>query len=297
MGDIMGDRELENKAWFKASKDVQHICQPLLSQTPVVAVQYQRIYTDGSRTILSTNNGIVVHRYVKPDAQTKEFYTPRFRQEGRYNLMPSWADGVSDPTASKRLQIMFQEEKELFNVTNEFVIIDRKTDYEETIEFSMLNDRAKEENFYFNNLNTLERFRLYFLDKARNLIESVDKERAVGAWRNPHSSIAYINQLNNHPIILEELMDPKNNHSKLSDIMPTKFYFMVNGQENFLTKRELECILQLIQGKTSIEIAKKLFISPRTVEDHVESLKTKTGMQNRHQLIEFFGNIGLSRIC
>lgn len=292
----MIDMELKSKTWFKVSKDVQQICEPLLSRTPVIAVQYQRIYTDGSRTILSTNNEIVMHRYVKPDAYTKQFYTPQFRQDGRYNLMPAWANSVSDQTASKRLNTMFQEEKELFNVSNEFVIIDRKAEYEETIEFSMLNDRAKEENFYFNNLNILERFRLYFLDKAHGLIESVDKDRTVKPWRNPSSNIAYINQLNNHPIILEELMDPKINPANLSEIMPRKFYFMVNGQESFLTKRELECVLQLIQGKKSSEIAKKLFISPRTVEDYVESLKAKAGVQSRHQLIEFFSNIGLSRI-
>lgn len=79
----MIDMELKSKTWFKVSKDVQQICEPLLSRTPVIAVQYQRIYTDGSRTILSTNNEIVMHRYVKPDAYTKQFYTPQFRQDGR----------------------------------------------------------------------------------------------------------------------------------------------------------------------------------------------------------------------
>lgn len=291
----MYDRELESSSWFKASGDMQLICQPLLSRTPVKAVQYQRIYQDGSRTILSTNNDILIHRYVKPDAKTKQFYTPQFRRDGRYSLMPSWASSVSDSTASKRLQTMFQEEKELFNVTNEFVIIDRKAAYEETIEFSMSNDRLKVENFYFNNLNFLERFRLYFLDKARDLIEIVDKDRTVQSWRNPSSNIAYINQLNNHPIILEDLIEPKASDHDLANIMPNKFYFQVNGEENFLTKRELECVLQLIQGKSTVEIAKKLFLSPRTVESHVESVKLKIGIQHRQQLVDFFANLGLLR--
>ena len=210
--------------------------------------------------------------------------------------MPTWANSIRDTCVSKKLQSVLREETELFNVTNEFVIIDRQPDYEETIEFSMLNDRVKAENFYFNNLNFLERFRLYFLDKARDLIEIVDKNRVVQSWRNQSSNIAYINQLNNHPIILEELMEPQASHYDLASIMPSKFYFQVHGEERFLTKRELECVLQLIQGKSTVEIAKKLFRSPRTIESHIDSLKLKIGIQNRQQLVEFFANIGLVRV-
>lgn len=38
-------------------------------------------------------------------------------------------------------------------------------------------------------------------------------------------------------------------------------------------------------GLTNREIAERLFLSPRTVEKHVERLLAKTGVQNRSQLV------------
>jgi DNA-binding CsgD family transcriptional regulator len=38
-------------------------------------------------------------------------------------------------------------------------------------------------------------------------------------------------------------------------------------------------------GLTNREIAERLFLSPRTVEKHVERLLAKTGVQNRSRLV------------
>jgi len=39
----MLDKDLENKAWFKASKDLELICKPLFTQTPLANVVYQKM--------------------------------------------------------------------------------------------------------------------------------------------------------------------------------------------------------------------------------------------------------------
>lgn len=61
------------------------------------------------------------------------------------------------------------------------------------------------------------------------------------------------------------------------------------------TKRELEVLALICREFTSAEIAKELFISSRTVENHRKSLLAKTGVRNtagliiyaiRHQLIQ-----------
>ena len=65
-----------------------------------------------------------------------------------------------------------------------------------------------------------------------------------------------------------------------------------------LTKRELEVLELICREHTSPEIAKELFISSRTVENHRKSLLGKTGVRNtagliiyaiRNQLIEMDG--------
>ena len=52
-----------------------------------------------------------------------------------------------------------------------------------------------------------------------------------------------------------------------------------------LTKRELETLPHLVNGKSNEEIAKILGISRRTAEKHVAAIIKKSGAENRKMLI------------
>lgn len=54
-----------------------------------------------------------------------------------------------------------------------------------------------------------------------------------------------------------------------------------------LTKREKECLDQLMCGKSYKQIAEDLRISPRTVEHSIERIKSKVGVRTKFQLIDF----------
>jgi len=54
-----------------------------------------------------------------------------------------------------------------------------------------------------------------------------------------------------------------------------------------LTKREEEIVALVAKGMTSQEIAKKLFISPRTVETHRARIMDKLGVNNAAGLVRF----------
>ncbi|MCP4607680.1 MAG: helix-turn-helix transcriptional regulator [Planctomycetes bacterium] len=54
-----------------------------------------------------------------------------------------------------------------------------------------------------------------------------------------------------------------------------------------LTAREREVFLLTAEGCTRTEIAKKLFISPRTAEAHRASAMRKLGLHNRPDLIRY----------
>lgn len=63
-----------------------------------------------------------------------------------------------------------------------------------------------------------------------------------------------------------------------------------------LTLRENQCLIELIKGKTAKEIAKKLHISCRTVESHLENVKGKLGCRNKSELIEKIYQKGLASL-
>jgi DNA-binding CsgD family transcriptional regulator len=53
-----------------------------------------------------------------------------------------------------------------------------------------------------------------------------------------------------------------------------------------LTARELECIEEFLCGKTARQIGASLYISHRTVEHHLETIKSKLGCSSKLELFE-----------
>ena len=60
-----------------------------------------------------------------------------------------------------------------------------------------------------------------------------------------------------------------------------------------LTTREREALQQVAEGKTSPEIAARLHISQRTVENHRAHLMRKLGLENQSELIRYAVRHGL----
>jgi two-component system, NarL family, response regulator NreC len=57
--------------------------------------------------------------------------------------------------------------------------------------------------------------------------------------------------------------------------------------ENTLTAREVEVLRLIALGHTSVEIARKLHLSPRTVETHRAHIHKKLGLATRAQLVGY----------
>ena len=71
------------------------------------------------------------------------------------------------------------------------------------------------------------------------------------------------------------------------------------GQAYF-TKRESECMVLLLKGKTIDNVATEFNLSPRTIEFYVNNMKSKVGCRTKSELIglvyasEFIKNINFS---
>lgn len=76
---------------------------------------------------------------------------------------------------------------------------------------------------------------------------------------------------------------------KLGGVLGFSHYiskFSIREASNLgLSKRETECLLHLLEGKSNKEIASQLFISVRTVESYIDSIKTKLGCFNKSELL------------
>lgn len=60
-----------------------------------------------------------------------------------------------------------------------------------------------------------------------------------------------------------------------------------------LTSREQEVMVLLAEGLSAKEVAEKLFVSPRTVENHRSSIMRKLDLHSNHDLIRYSAKLGL----
>lgn len=72
-------------------------------------------------------------------------------------------------------------------------------------------------------------------------------------------------------------------HAGLRVIDPTLARDSLLAPENPLSDRETEVCQQVFQGKSASTIAKALHLSPGTVRNHISSIMSKTGAENRFE--------------
>ncbi len=70
----------------------------------------------------------------------------------------------------------------------------------------------------------------------------------------------------------------------------------VRSEIDQITEREVEVLKMICEQLTSLEIAEKLFISPKTVERHKENIYSKTGTKNLAGLAVFSIKHGFYKI-
>lgn len=101
--------------------------------------------------------------------------------------------------------------------------------------------------------------------------------------------------------ILYEIKNNKNNKNKNKEVSACdsaktnskqqgyvkQIYSLGERYRNiYFTKREAECMLILIKGKTIAKTAETLNLSPRTIEFYIKNMKSKIGCRTKFELIE-----------
>jgi len=84
-------------------------------------------------------------------------------------------------------------------------------------------------------------------------------------------------------------MGDKYINPKIKRVRPNAF----NSSPLFLTKREKQIIRETAQGRSSVEIASNLYISPHTVNTHRRNIYKKLNISNIRELITFAYKNGL----
>lgn len=141
--------------------------------------------------------------------------------------------------------------------------------------FATSKPRLGFEAVYLNHLRAIGKFTEAFEKNAAPLIREADEYR----------------------VNISHLIGPKYQKPQLSGtiLVPDQelnFLSAIEGNPEriqgllSLTHCERACLRHYLSGKTTLEIAKHLYRSPRTIEAHLESAKAKLGVNSRSQLFE-----------
>jgi len=93
----------------------------------------------------------------------------------------------------------------------------------------------------------------------------------------------------------EYFMDTSVSHQVVQKLMGQshKKKLMADAGYDALSPREQEVMALLAEGLTVNEVAEKLFISPKTVENHRSSIMRKLGIRKHIELIRYAAKLGL----
>ncbi len=90
-------------------------------------------------------------------------------------------------------------------------------------------------------------------------------------------------------------LDSPVSHAVVENLIktPAKETRITNADYGTLTPREQEVMRLLAEGLSSKEVASKLFISPKTVENHRSNIMKKLGLHSTIELIRYAAKLGL----
>lgn len=265
---------IRNHISVLSCKEIDEICEPLFKYTPLTSFSYTRLYPDGSRMMLGNHADFMIGSFSKKEAPLRNVHTPNFiNYDQPFSLIKRWAENLPPPV-NKIIAQQLHNERNLWNMDDQLTISTKNSKYCEHVNF--LCSTSGMENFFLNNLELMNKFILYFRNKAHKIIQKADNDRIVKPWNFPDFKI----NLNDSAFSSTEDI---NSLEKI--LQPKKFYLSLNEQEIHFTKSEMLCAELVILGKTAKEIAQILNKSKRTVESQIESIKYKTFCNTKSQLI------------
>ena len=246
----------------RRSDQVAKICEPLFFNCYIKTFYYARIYDAGHCFMLCTNSHWL--SYKKDHDFT--VLAPIFWQKDAvklYHLVPQHGDELHTKIISDGASI--------FGIHHPFDLIYRRQNYYELYSYALQYADRDAPNFYFNNLALLERFSLYFNEKADSIIR---KHEQRNDFYVPNRDLVPINySISKNENLVDDLKIERLN---------------INGAYGNikLSHRETECLIKISEGYSYKKIAQLLGdLSPRTIETYINSIKTKTGCNDKSELI------------
>jgi DNA-binding CsgD family transcriptional regulator len=255
----------KNHISLTSSADVLEIVFPLFKATGLNYFFYSRTFNSNLSFYLHTNIPLFLS-WFKNKFSKREAFLSHYLREGAY----LWEDTQN----TEHLK-----EARALNCGNGISIIKHHETFSETFVLAASLEQPHIMSLYLNQMELLNKFFLYFKDRASHLIDKAIKQ----------------------PILLPEDMCKKkeegNNNLIYEDYKKSlhikKYQINEKYHDIRLSKRELQCLILFLKGQTAIQIANGLKLSKSSVDKFVYRVKQKFQCRTSSELVELFWDLGI----
>jgi DNA-binding CsgD family transcriptional regulator len=240
------------------------ICAPIFEKYPITFCSIGRLYNNNTYSAFMSNASFV-EVYIKKHYSTALPLWLSYEKNNVKNGHSIWT--LSSMLQKKYSTSDFFDDCNHFNYHHGISLIDKNLQYVEIVRFigPKINGIAQ---FFFENRDLLRNIALY-------LKEKIFSDKSLSQAFNTRCIIPSLTTLQDESIT---------NLSKQEFFNVNHYYFGYIFEDNYLTKREVECLKLFFMGKTAKQIAKNLSISFRTVEKHIENIRIKAKLSDSSEL-------------
>lgn len=244
--------------FLRVSSDLSELAKPL-EQVSITCFSYLKNFKNQTQINLSSQPQWIDDYYSLQLYQSSEYEGAPMNYNEEFSL---WSSTNMDSP-------VIRHGKDYFNSDHGITLIERSEQGAEFYFFSGAADSLNMHNKLINNINLLKRFVLYFKDKLNHEIVALERDKCF--IQKPY------NQHYNDNIKITG----DNVHLKVN-----RLHLNINNQEVRFSPRETECIRQLLQFKTSGQLAESMSVTIRTVECFIEQIKRKMNVFSKQELLE-----------
>lgn len=253
---------LKDHPFLISSQEISEICKPLFEYIGIKYFDWIRTYEDGGRLRLTTHPRWVEH-YL-----TQEYY--KFSQLERHPSLYRSGFTIWDYQAHKEtteVSLILKDMRENFNRGHGLSILKVHETYMDNFIFTTEVSSEDINPLYLSNIESIERFTIYFISRAEKLISKAQK---------------VFLPLEKEKFLSGDGSALQNNYKIKEFIasMPVeKAYLCKSHNSAYLSKRETQCLIYSLKGKSAKEIARILYLSPRSIETYLENIKSRLGFK------------------
>ena len=247
----------------EATPKVSSICQNLFANFDITHFAYIKFFSDDKFLRLSSDLDWSHEYYDKLFQRKMSFYSNQEapnQQKSKPFTRCLWSEDTFNEGSS-----VYHHLKQ-HNMGNGISLYIRSGDDTETFHFACPVNARHMNNFFINNGEILQEFILFFKLEIEKIESGLSKNALLNIETTPPP------QKNDHP------------HS----FTPKRYMFDVEGKKIYLSKRQIQVLYLLSQGKTCGQIGKSLDLQTRTIESYVNGIKQSTGIKSTPHLIDLF---------